>query len=165
MEYSIWVVPPEPVYGRLKSIIKNLAGKYRGPTFEPHMTILGNIEKNLDEIKEKTSLVASKLNKLKLTLGQVSFSTTYFQSVFVRVDSTAELLQINLELKRQFRMENTVFMPHISLLYGDHDMQTREKVANEIKMTQSSFTVDKFIVTPVTQEPDRWKYTMEIPFG
>jgi len=105
------------------------------------------------------------MDPINLTLGQVSFSTTYFQSVFVRVESTAELLDLNLDLKKEFEMENNVFMPHISLLYGVDDMRLREKIASDIKIARFSFRADRLIIVPVDGNPHGWKSGLEIPFG
>lgn len=141
-----------------------MARKYNGPVFEPHMTLLGNIDKDLSEVKQKVKELANRIETLELSPGQVSFSTTYFQSVFVRVNSTAKLMQLNIEAKKLFGMENNVFMPHISLLYGEHDMVTREKAASEVKLSEAPFTVDKFIITPATSNPSEWKHSITIPF-
>lgn len=164
MQYSIWIIPPQPLYSQLENTIDTLARKYNGPVFEPHMTLLGNIDRDLSEVKQKVKEVANRIEKLELSLGPVSFSTTYFQSVFVRVNSTAQLMQLNLEAKKLFGMENNVFMPHISLLYGEHDMVTREKAASEIQLSETSFVVNKFIVTPATLDPSEWQHSAVIPF-
>lgn len=145
MQFSIWVIPPEQVYSQLKNVIYELSRQYNGSRFEPHMTILGNIDKDLSEIEQKLKELANSVDKLELSLGSVSFSTTYFQSVFVRVNSTAKLMQLNLDAKKLFDMENSVFMPHISLLYGNHNMVTREAAASGLHLPPSSFVVDEFI--------------------
>lgn len=164
MQYSIWIISPKPVYTHLKDIIDQLSKKYNGPVFEPHMTLLGNIESDLPEIEKKVKELASSITNLKLSLGPVSFSTTYFQSVFVRVNSIAQLMQLNLEAKRLFCRENDVFMPHMSLLYGNHDMAIREEAASKIKLSQQSFIVNEFIITPATSNPSEWEHSATISF-
>lgn len=127
-------------------MIDRLSNRYHGPRFDPHMTLLGDIDGNLSAVEQKIKDLAKGLEKLELTLGPVSFSTTYFQSVFVRVNSNAKLMQLNLEAKKLFDMENNVFMLHISLLYGDHDMATREKAAASVDLPSSSFIADKLLL-------------------
>ncbi|OGZ35928.1 MAG: hypothetical protein A3I88_03945 [Candidatus Portnoybacteria bacterium RIFCSPLOWO2_12_FULL_39_9] len=165
MQYSIWIIPPEPIFSQLKNVIKKLSEKYDSPIFEPHMTLLGNINQNLPDIEQKLTELASRTNKLELSLGPISFSATYFQSVFVRVNSTAQLMQLNLDAKKLFNMENKVFMPHISLLYGNHDMIIREKAALEVQLPLSSFVVNEFIVTPAIPDPNQWEHSLIISFG
>lgn len=164
MIYSIWVVPPEPVYSQIKDCIIELAQRFDSPIFEPHMTLLGNIDKDISEIEEKVKDLASSIDKLELSLGSVSFSTTYFQSVFVRVNSTAKLMQLNIETKKLFGMENNVFMPHMSLLYGGHDMLTREKIAQCIKIESEKFLVNELFIASTGSGLKGWSNTVRITF-
>lgn len=161
--YSIVIIPPEPVFTKLKKIIDKLAKEFKGPIFEPHMTLAGNIEMDLPQLEQKLN-VLSQIDKLDLSLGEVSFSTTYFQNIFIRVNSTHELLELNINAKKLFGIENNVFMPHISLLYGDQDMKKREEAASKIKIAPTSFTSDRFIVMPVTPDTREWAHVSEAGF-
>lgn len=129
------------------------------------MTLLGDIDMDLPKMEQKAKELAKGVGKLELSLGPVSFSTTYFQSVFVRVNSTAKLMQLNLDAKKLFGVENSVFMPHISLLYGDHDMATREEAASKVKLAESSFVINEFVITPSTMNPNEWVHSATIPFN
>lgn len=161
--YSIVIIPPEPLYSQLKKVIDELAKEFDGPIFEPHMTLLGNIEMDLGQLKEKLN-VLSQINKLDLKLGEVSLSTTYFQNVFIRVNPTHQFLELNINAKNLFGIENNVFMPHISLLYGNQDMKKREEAASKINIAQASFTADRFIIIPVTPDPGQWVHVLEVRF-
>ncbi|MCX6705675.1 MAG: hypothetical protein NTV24_01035 [Candidatus Woesebacteria bacterium] len=98
MKYSIWIIPPQSVFDELSKIINDLSIVQNGPVFKPHMTILGSIDRELSDIQKAVETVAKGTEKLNLSLGPVSFSTTYFQSVLVRVNSTAQLMQLNLDI-------------------------------------------------------------------
>lgn len=163
MKYSIWVIPPEPIYSKVKTTINRLSGAFDGPPFDPHMTLLGEIDRDLLEIQQKVKKLVISLDTLELSLGPISFSTTYFQSVFVRINSTAILMQLNLDAKKLFGTENNVFMPHMSLLYGNHDMVTRQKAAASVDLPSSSFVVDKFVVSTTSGDPKDWKVIATIP--
>lgn len=162
MLYSIWIIPPEPLYTELKKTVAELATAYNGPMFEPHLTLLGNIDEDLSVIEQKVKDLTINMKGLELSLGPVSYSTTFFQSVFVRVNSSAQLMQLNLDAKKVFGMENDVFMPHISLLYGDHDSATREAAAAQVQLPQASFAVNEFVITPATLNPNEWEHTATI---
>lgn len=163
MKYSIWIIPPPPLFDELNEIIHDLSSKYQSPIFTPHMTVLGSVDEKLDTIQRaiKKSIVG--LDKLSLSLGPVSFSTTYFQSVFVRINSTAHLMNVNLGLKKHLHVENNVFMPHISLLYGNHDMELREKITREIKIQNFLFVVHKIDIIQGKPEPSEWKSVATVP--
>ena len=103
MKYSIWVIPPEPIFGQLSKVISELSSKYRCPIFAPHLTVLGNIDRELSEIKQVIEKIVSDLDNLNLSFGPVSFSTTYFQSVLIRINSTAKLMQLHFDIKNCLR--------------------------------------------------------------
>lgn len=167
MKYCVWIIPPQPVFDELNTIISDLSAEHKGPVFKSHMTLLGSTECELDDIRKAVEAIAKTTKKLKLSLGPVSFSTTYFQSVLVRVDTTAELMQLNLDLKKALGIENNVFMPHISLMYGDHDMKTREEIASKIKLQNTSFIADSIAIVPIAEksEPKDWKPVATIPLN
>lgn len=102
--YNLWIIPPLKTKSILQKIILDLSKKYETPGFEPHMTLLGDIEVAEKEILEGTKKLAAGLKPFTLTLREVSFSTTYFQSVFVRVKSNDKLMQANLAAKQIFRV-------------------------------------------------------------
>jgi len=163
--YSIWIIPPEPFYSKIEKTVNFLSKKYKGPVLEPHMTLLGNIEMPLSQLVQKTKKLAESTKPFVISSGPVSFSTTYFQSVLLRINSNAKLMQLNLNAKKLTGKENDVFMPHISLLYGDHEMGVRQSVASEIRFPKTSFLAEKFTITPSTKDPSEWKHVAEIPFG
>ncbi len=165
MKYHICIIPSEPVFSELDNVISSLAEKYNAPVFHPHLTILSSVEKSLQEIQQTIERAVVNFEPWQLSLGPVSFSTTYFQSVFVRVNSIAPLMNINLSLKKAFGFENSVYMPHISLLYGDHDMKTREKITKEITIKNSTFTAYKVAIIPDDSDPINWKPIATITFG
>lgn len=165
MKYSIWIIPPEPIFGKLSKIISELSSKYRCPIFAPHLTVLGNIDHELSEIKQAAEKIVSKLDDLNLSFGPVSFSTTYFQSVLIRINSTAKLMQLHFDIKKLLKDENIVYMPHISLMYGNHDMETREKIASGLNLHLSSFIAKQVVIIPEKPRPVDWKPVATISFG
>lgn len=164
--YTLWISPTLKIKSILQGVIWGLSKKYGTTSFEPHMTLLGGIKVSQNQILAGTKKLASILKPFTLTLGEVSFSTTYSQSVFVRVKSSAKLMQANLLAKKIFNMENSVFMPHISFLYGVDDMEKREKIACKIKLPAGlSFQAEKIVVMiPHSPDPKTWQIVAEIPF-
>jgi 2'-5' RNA ligase len=165
MKYSIQIVPNKNLLKELTDIVKQLSEKYHTPIFVPHMTIVGGFESDLKTIKQKLASIARTVTPLNLELGPISFSTTYFQSVFVRVNSTAGLMDLNLKIKKEFNLSNNAFMPHISLVYDIPDMKTREKISKEIELKNTKFTATELGVITDSFNPDEWKTVFSIPIG
>ncbi len=163
-KHTLWIVPPQDIKARLHDVVSDLSGRYGGPDFEPHVTLLGDVEMERDEFIAKAHEVAEKLKPFRIQSSEVSFSTTYFQSVFVRMKASAELMQANLIAKEIMGVKNNVFMPHISLLYGDHDMQTRQEAIKSVQLDDFEFACDSLVVTPSTMDPRDWQHLKEIKF-
>lgn len=58
--------------------------------------------------------------------------------------------------------KDLVYMPHISLLYGNYEMNLREKICNEIKISKQSFLAEKIIITQSASDPKAWINIAEI---
>ena len=161
--YTLWMIPPPEIKKVLEDVIRELGDKYKGPYFEPHMTLLGNIPCSKEDAVEKTKILCKDTKPFEISLGEISFSTTYFQSVFVRIKCSASLMESNLKAKEVFKLENDLFMPHMSLICGDHQMKLRENIASEVKLPANlSFKVKKLVVTPCTNDPKDWIHLAEI---
>ncbi len=162
--YSLWIIPDSKTKESIRKIINKLSKKYNSIIFEPHMTLIGVINCNEKTIIKGVKKLVKTINPFTLTLGDVSFSTTYFQSVFVLVKSTAKLMEVNLSAKKIFKKDNDMFIPHISLLYGNYEMKVREQIAEQIKLPKLSFRAKEIAIVPITQNPSKWKALIKIPF-
>jgi 2'-5' RNA ligase len=165
MRYALFIIPPEPVYSELDKIIKDLSIKYKGPVFIPHVTVLSGISGKIEDIEKSVEKVTSNYNEILLTLESISFSTTYFQSVFVRVNSNVKLMQLNLAFKKVFNFENNVFMPHISLIYGNHSMDVREKISEDVKLRSTSFSANQIAIIKLIPNSTIFKPLITFPLN
>lgn len=162
--FSIWLVPPKPLHTKLTAIVEKLAREYGGPVFEPHLTLIGGVPMDEEPLIEKARQLATQAAPLELELEAVAFSTTYFQSVFVRVKPTVPLLELNVMASEMFAVPNTLFMPHLSLLYGEHPMAIRAEAAATVVLEPEKFVVDHMTVIPATFDPKGWTHQAELPF-
>ncbi len=61
MNYSIWIIPPEPIFSQLSKTVNELSSRYACPVFEPHLTLLGNIDHKLSNIEQVVEKIANDL--------------------------------------------------------------------------------------------------------
>lgn len=157
MKYSVWLNIPQPLKSELSKKIEILSKKFIGPVFEPHITVVSDIDRDLEEIKSALKTLSVNFHPLDLSLGEVSYSTTFFQNVLVRVNANNELMELNLNLKKQLNLENKPYMPHISLLYGDQSMKVREEACSLLEFAETNFKVTEIVIVPETPNPSEWK--------
>lgn len=144
----------------LSSTIRKLAEKHHGPEFEPHVTLLGNLPLTLDELEKGCEELASKTSPFQVTTGAVEYSTTYYQCAFVRIKPIPELMNVYDLAKQVFGLVNpSVFMPHISLFYGDTSYSERHKIVESLEFKQQHFHISSIVVTPTDEVlPSEWKH-------
>lgn len=163
--YSVWALPEQSTEEELQKIIVLLNQLYGGPHFDPHMTLLGDVKAAPEQMADVVDELAEGLSDFNLELGEVSFSTTFFQSVFVRVLATAQLMEQNLKAKQLLKLENNLFMPHVSLLYGDHSMQTREEATHKVILPHKVYNVTRLALVPSTSDPSEWGILHQAEIG
>ncbi|OGC47694.1 hypothetical protein A2886_02875 [candidate division WWE3 bacterium RIFCSPHIGHO2_01_FULL_42_13] len=160
--YFLFLVPPARVGEILQKVITNLSEKHNSPNFEPHITLLNNVFSDLETVKQKAKLLASKLKPILISLGEVSFGANYFQSVFIRVKATAELMDLYTLAKEIYLADDNVFMPHMSLIYGNQTMEERKRITSAIELPKDiSFEASKLVIVPGTENPDDWIHIEE----
>jgi len=163
-KFGFWIIPENNFYQELEKVIQKYGKKYNSPIFTPHMSLHGVVESTDKRVVEIVEKAANKIKPFKIEVGNVEFSTTYFQCVFVRTKTNAKLLDAHLTIRKGFNFqEKHVFMPHASLVYGDFDMETREKISQEIKLLEKNFKARKItIVRADSSKPKDWEIIKQV---
>ncbi len=165
-KFSLWIKPSTQILEYSQPIIERLSKEYSLPLFPAHITLLGEFIREKDEIVEKTKAYAKTLTPFEIQFSEVSFSTTFFQAVFFRVKSSAKLLEANLHAKEQFEIENSVYMPHMSITYGNKTIQEREDIAHSLKLPNlPSFQFETIVINTGSDDTKDWEQVLEIPIG
>ena len=146
-KYGFWIVPENISYQELEKIIEKYGEKYNSPLFTPHMTIHGVVSSTDEEVVKIVEKAVKETKPFGLEIGEVEFSSTYHQCIFARVKTNANLFNAYTSLRKAFGAEEKhVFMPHISLVYGDFDMEEREKIIKEIEVKNKNFEATKILL-------------------
>ena len=128
---SIWLMPPPGVETRIQGLVNSLAKKNGGPTFRPHVTVVGGFE---CKSEEEAHRMAADLRKGLKHYGSVpcifdpkfkSYPTTWNQSLIATVEVTEaffNLCQISREIlnvnPNNWTFPSPANLPHMSLFYG-----------------------------------------------
>lgn len=132
-EYSLWIIPPEGIFEKLAAIISRLSKQHATPSFEPHVTLLGDISLPEEKVLSKTSELASLFSPFPLRLTTVGYLSAYFRSLFINVEKTEKIMEVQQKARTLFHRESDpAFFPHLSLMYGDFLAETKEGIISEI---------------------------------
>ena len=125
------------------------------------MTLLGPIKESKEKVIKKTKKLARTHKPFELELGEIDYTSTYFQCVFARLKTNQYLIKLRMNAQAIFDI-GSFFMLHISLFYGNLEPYIREKIKKEIDLPKMKFAAEKLIITPATEDPSKWKHLTEI---
>jgi len=164
--YSLWFIPDNEIYDMLSDLISKLSSRLHTPVFEPHLTLIGEVEGEEKGIIQKTEELASAIRPFEITLTRIGYLDHFFRCLFIRAEESGNLLKANEKAKEIFgRMDDPKYMPHLSLVYGN---LTEEKKKDVIAETGEnfgiSFVAGSIHLVKTTGETTDWKKIKEFPF-
>ena len=139
--FHLFIEPVEPLAGELSSIIQRLAKECGGPIFRPHVTLLAGIPAGPEGIIiSKARAVADALTPFSLTLGRLDIGDVYFRALYFKIKETKKMNMYHTLAKQVFEMEDdNIYVPHVSLLYGNYLRAKMEKIIETLAISSESF--------------------------
>ena len=164
---SLWLQPSGKLYDELNKTILQLSKKHGAPIFPPHVTLLGDLIGDEKEITAQAQQLASRIQPFQVTLTTVDYWDAYFRCLFVHAEENAALVQANRVARSIFhREQDPKFMPHLSLLYGTFDIETKVRIIESIgRKFNKSFLVDRVNLLSCNGEPKDWYRIQEFEIG
>ena len=162
-KYSIWLMPNGKIASELSKTISQLSIQYTAPLFPPHMTLIGDIYDGEKEMIAQTQQLASRIRAFQVTLTTVDYLDVYFRCLFLRAEETPALLEANRVARDIFHREQEPrFMPHLSLLYGNFDVETKKQIIQAIgREFRRTFPVTALHLYSTTGETKEWYRVQE----
>lgn len=132
-DFSIWLLPPPDTRLKLIKLMKNLGKEYSGPVFEPHITLLGDINGPFQTIYSKTRTYASTITKMRIKLSKLDYGNEYFKCIFIVISNSLEISTAHSKCVKMFDLNpRKHFNPHLSILYGHYDLKTKLEIISKI---------------------------------
>jgi len=165
--FSLWFMPEGEEGKELKALILELSRKLDTPSFWPHVTLLGQVMDDKKDVLEKTARLASSLSTFVINLNGTDCLDEYFRCLFLIARNDVDLVNANLKARALFsRMDETPFMPHLSLVYGNLSVEAKENVLAELSgRREYSFSVRKISLFSTSGSPHEWYHVEDFPIG
>ncbi len=165
--FSLWLMPPEDSqsYRFLDSLIKDLASVYQTYSFEPHITLLGGIEGNADEVVAKTQELAGNISSFQAILEELGSQDNYFRAFFANAERNY-VIQANIAAQNMFGLSQK-YMPHLSLAYGHFSKEQISWLDSRVAAVdihRGNFEVESIHVYQTQGIVSEWKRLAELPF-
>jgi len=157
--YSLWLMPPAPVYDRFARLIDALSRRFGTPRFAPHITLASTGAELAGDAPARAAALAAELAPVPVRLLDVAHTDDYFRSLFVRAQRTPALLAAHRLAAARLGTEPAEdFMPHLSLLYGELPRDTKERLIEEIgRRFDVDFTAAHLVLCLPAGAPQGWR--------
>ena len=133
--YFLWLVPNEPYFGTLLSIITDLSKMLDGVSFLPHVTFCTSEHSEIFEIE---------IPPIEVQFQKIAHSESFFQSIYLNLDSK-QLHHYRSQFTNVYQMPS---QPHLSLFYGKIPFQQRIDICAtlQIDVTHRCLLTKKVLV-------------------
>jgi hypothetical protein len=134
---SYWLIPAEPHRSHLGKIISDLAQRFDGPVFEPHVTLYSGRAAESDDAEQIVAQAAA-FPEIVLPTAGLGHSGEFTKTLFVRLEMSEPLRQLVSALRSRITLTDAYTLdPHLSLLYAAVDLETRNRLAAEIHVPEA----------------------------
>jgi len=139
---AYWLIPSEPARSFLQRIINDLARRYDGPLFEPHVTLHVGADR-ADAAKKALGAAERECKLIGLTPLGIDQSDQFIKTLFVQFAMSVELRKIS-DIIREVANDSSPYelKPHLSLLYKNLAAATRSELAASIAVPFSEISFD-----------------------
>ena len=130
-----WFVPaPGAERDLLITTIGALAAACAAPAFPPHVTIVPMYDSDTATAVRTLKSLTAGLWPFEVTFPAFGQEQAYFRSLYLRAGPSAPLTAAHEAGLRAWALQAPPYMPHLSLLYSDHQPEQKEPLLAAIRI-------------------------------
>ena len=156
--HSYWLMPCPDDHALLQGIIKELAHRYNTPVFPPHLTLFaGPAPPEGEETKILDTLDTQRVPE-SLAVTGLDATARYTMTLLLRCRPDSELLALHDFIRQHAPSSEYRLDPHLSLLYADLPLPTKQNLAHELAPPLEEIRFDRIRIvghpSPVESQED-----------
>jgi hypothetical protein len=142
-EFTLWLLPSEPLGSELRSIINQLAARFDAVEFEPHVTVFCG-PSTVIEAQDVLEVIANEYAPIELAAEGLDQTKRYTKTFFVQFQEAAILRKMSESAANNYkRPSNYILNPHLSLLYKSLPDAARRNLCETINVPKGTFLFDR----------------------
>tara|TARA_B100000686_G_C16474236_1_gene803710 strand:+ start:351 stop:857 length:507 start_codon:yes stop_codon:yes gene_type:complete len=123
--YSIWLILEQDSRSSYRDLIIKLSKKLKTPSFDPHCTLYGRLDLNIDQIMPTVIELVKTNNQFSTNVKRIKTGKTKWKSLYLALDNNEEMKYLYGECKKKFgSLRKYSFDPHLSIAYGIFDPES-----------------------------------------
>lgn len=144
--YSIWLTFEAKAQDRLRDTIQKLSVEFGSPNFEPHITLVGEIEWPPEEIISVCNKLLQGVGNQVVQTKAIGGNRNYFMALYFEVELPDRLNLLRHDLAQALLTNpNNVDPAHLSLVYANVNPveQLSEEVRRLLSFVDNRLTANK----------------------
>lgn len=160
-------MPSPDDVGEARFWIKRLARELKTVPFEPHITVVGGFEVDVEEASGVALRLAALRQPFSVKLTGIDVANEHFRAASLLVEPTPSLAALHDAVETALGVDRELYQPHMSLIYGDLDHETKRKAVENLDLPLPlEITVDRLALWATDpQLVVGWREVASLPFG
>jgi 2'-5' RNA ligase len=160
-----WLVPAVgPERDDLVAAMDRLAAQHDAARFEPHVTLVPNVESGEEAAATLTSLAAA-MTPIDLNFASLGHEETYFRTLYLVPEPSEQLVALHQAVQRLWPLDPWQFRPHLSVLYSEVSEECKRSMIDSIGIgLPLAIRFDAIELWAATPEVRDWYRVAKISF-
>tara|TARA_B110001454_G_C12693413_1_gene423249 strand:- start:1060 stop:1554 length:495 start_codon:yes stop_codon:yes gene_type:complete len=160
--FVIWLTFEKNDEDYLEKIISNLSKKYNSNLFQPHITIWGLTNVELDKISKICKNISIEIKSFNVEFLNILYSDNFWKTLFLNLKTNKNMTKIYKNLENEFEKNgNHIFEPHISLIYKNMQEKDKKEIIENIKI-KDQFKISNISILKYSDKIENWKIVKKI---
>jgi len=135
--YSIWLILEQDSRSSYRDLIIKLSKKLKTPSFDPHCTLYGRLNMDIDKIRPTVIDLVKTTVQFSATVKRLKTGKTKWKSLYLSLDNNEDLRYLYGACKKQFSSSTRyAFDPHLSIAYGIFDPESVHYATKSINIPE-----------------------------
>ena len=120
--------------------------------------MLPRLTLQLKSVEQACEKIIDQIHSFEIPMQNITYTQEFYRNLFILAEPTSTLTMLHEDFKTELALEtNEDFIPHVSLLYGDLDLNTKECLKEELKERYPKiFRCVRLDIYNSTGEIDEW---------
>jgi len=167
-EFTLWLVPAEPLGSTLRALVDRLAAELDAVPFEPHVTLFCGASSE-DEARAAAERIARRFGPVDLVADRLDHTEAFTKTLFVQFRPSALAREMSDAARSYAPGSDYRFDPHLSLLYKRLPVESQRTLAAALQAPVGTYGFDRvrLIETELPIEDARpvrlWRTVCDLP--
>ena len=156
-KYWIWAEFSDEDEKKIKKIRDTLRKKFDSPEFNTHLTLAGPFSYFENSTIFKIDNFCKNYKPIYINCSAFECKDEFFKSFFIKVNYSQELHNLRTRLLKITNLKtNLIYEPHISLIYGDHDIFKKKESIDLLSPLKIKLCIEKICIVDVDENNAKW---------